>query len=84
MSEHYIRHAFLMDCGEPCYLFYDNYEGEHSVSEFEEFPGVRFKYRFDAPEVETLKKTGYAIGAEWILEEVSGSDESNHDRFDQK
>ena len=67
--KHYIRHAFLMDCGEPYYLFYDNYEGEHSVSEFEEFPGVRFKYEFNESEIEELKNTGYGIGSEWILEE---------------
>ena len=74
MGEQYIRHAFLMVCGEPCYLFYDNYEGEHSVSEFEEFPGVRFKYRFDSSEVESLKETGYGIGTEWILEEEGTND----------
>lgn len=73
MGEQYIRHAFLMFCGEPCYLFYDNYEGEHSVSEFKEFPGVRFKYRFDASEVESLKETGYGIGSEWILEEAEAN-----------
>ena len=68
MYKHYIRHKFLMDCGEPCYLFYDNYEGEHSVSEFKEFPGIRFKYDFTESEIEELKKTGYGIGNEWILE----------------
>ena len=70
MDKHYIKHAFITDCGEPCYLFYDNYEGEHSISEFKEFPGIRFKYHFTKDEVEELKKIGYGIGSEWILEEI--------------
>ena len=55
MYKHYIRHKFLMSCGEPCYLFYDNYEEEHNISEFKEFPGIRFKYDFIESEIEELK-----------------------------